>query len=376
MSPNVHVRALAPILVALAIAACSPHAGSTSAPLTEAELVGTCGFANVGWTGACSASLIHPRVLVTPAHCPAPGSIRLGNGSSAGLTIATTRCDRHPRFARTWEWDYMVCVLAEDAPVATIPPAMGCEVSEIERGRALVPVGLGRDDDGTYGVMRMGRMQFVERMPGSETAAAIGALVPNGGEVQPGDSGGPTFVEMSDGTFRQFGVHSAGRVDGGVDTVLAHAVPWIEETTGIDVTPCHDGGGAWTGGPDCRDVPTDPAIGEGTWPACTTALATPVPTCDLPAEERDAGEMAPTPPDAGEVAPPTPDAGEPARPAPDDGGTGPRDRDGGAGPPDPGDGTVITSGGCRASPGGAAPPCWTLVIVALALRRARGSRTP
>ena len=366
------IRGLA-ALVAVTIAACEPPpVSSVGAPLTDAEAVGTCGFANVGWTGSCSASLIHPRVLITAAHCGSPRAIRLGERSPWQLEIATTSCTPHPRFTGSWEWDYLVCVLAEDAPVPVIPPAMGCEVTDMERGRPVVPVGFGRDDRGLYGVKRMGRMQFDRFLPGSETAAAMVAMAPSEGTLQPGDSGGPTFVALSDGTFRQLGVHSSASVDGGIDSVLARAVPWIEETTGIDVTPCHDADGTFSPGPSCRDLPTDPATSDGAWPTCTTPLATPAgSTCG--GDEPDAGD-APSAPDSGVVAHDRDAA------APDGGGTS-RAPDSGAAT-DAGDvdepdaerhgGDV--SGGCSAWSKTTTFVSPTLLVVALVLARRRRRR--
>ena len=46
--------------------AAPPH---EALPFTNSTDVETCGFANVGWVGNCTASLIHPQVVITAAHC-------------------------------------------------------------------------------------------------------------------------------------------------------------------------------------------------------------------------------------------------------------------------------------------------------------------
>jgi MYXO-CTERM domain-containing protein len=43
---------------------------------------------------------------------------------------------------------------------------------------------------------------------------------------------------------------------------------WFEDTTGIDLTPCHDADGTWNPGPDCTGIPMAPGVGSGSWPSC------------------------------------------------------------------------------------------------------------
>jgi hypothetical protein len=88
-----------------------------------------------------------------------------------------------------------------------------------------------------------------------------------------GDSGGGAFVQWLDGSWRLFGVHSAVAgtpcTDGqAVVSLASGAVPWIEAHSGFDVTPCHDADGTWNPGPECGELPMDPATGGGAWPTC------------------------------------------------------------------------------------------------------------
>jgi hypothetical protein len=66
-------------------------------------------------------------------------------------------------------------------------------------------------------------------------------------------------------------------------TLASGAVPWIEATTGIDVSPCHDADGTWNPGPDCGDIPHEPEVGGGAWPTCEPgALGGPSTACGPP----------------------------------------------------------------------------------------------
>jgi MYXO-CTERM domain-containing protein len=41
------------------------------------------------------------------------------------------------------------------------------------------------------------------------------------------------------------------------------AIPWIENHSGIDITPCHDSEGNWAPTPDCGSIPLQPASTNG-----------------------------------------------------------------------------------------------------------------
>src|SRR5690606_11239796 len=95
----------------------------------------------------------------------------------------------------------------------------------------------------------------------------------------PGDSGGPAVVGMPDGTWRVIGAASRIHPDtppsdtnwcgyGTVYSTFAHVMPWLEQETGIDITPCHDPDGTWNPDERCNGMPLapwDPASTSGTW---------------------------------------------------------------------------------------------------------------
>jgi hypothetical protein len=124
-----------------------------------------------------------------------------------------------------------------------------------------------------------------------------------------GDSGGPAYVQLDDGSWRVFGATSTSTVvnnvacaSNGTWAYLPYYVPWVEQDSGLDITPCYDSDGKWSPGPGCGGVPTNPEVSGGTWAKmCTESLklSGPLSTCG---DAFDAG-LAATP-DAKADAPP------------------------------------------------------------------------
>jgi len=139
-----------------------------------------------------------------------------------------------------------------------------------------------------------------------------------------------------------------------VMALMDDAIPWIEEQSGIDVTPCHDADGTWNPSPACRNFSMAPHSPGRTWtsgcaePALSPALA----SCG-PGYVPDDGGVAEdaSAPDA--HAPPLhPDASPPS--------TG----------EDPFRPRVHSQACALGGPGGAAWP-WLLALAALLRRRKR-----
>jgi MYXO-CTERM domain-containing protein len=100
-----------------------------------------------------------------------------------------------------------------------------------------------------------------------------------------GDSGGPTFVWLDpalggDGTWRVAAIHSWAQgadpsepMCGGEagSTLASQGIDWIEQDSGIDITPCTDADGTWNPTAHCGGVPTEPWVASGTYTtACTS----------------------------------------------------------------------------------------------------------
>lgn len=217
----------------------------------------------------CSGTLIHPEVVLYAAHCPNTNAIGFGvNGNDR--QVATTFCLGSPDYPGMSGSDFKFCRLAQPVTdVPFVPMMMGCEADQIPIDTPVVVVGYGNTSDGGGG---FGTKRWID---------ATIAGFPNGGtmiglfyeDVKTGacngDSGGSTYVQLEDGSWRLVGISStvAGSCGGSSQHVPAwHAAQFIEDETGLDVTPCHDADGTWNPSDACTGFPLDPDDGSGkTW---------------------------------------------------------------------------------------------------------------
>jgi MYXO-CTERM domain-containing protein len=136
------------------------------------------------------------------------------------------------------------------------PAAYGCELPFLTAGREVVIVGFGQTETNSVGT-KMAAVTTIQRI--GESARIGGA----GTSSCQGDSGGPAYVRLGadeggDDTWRGFGIVSGDSACGSPTTyaLIHRAIPWIEEHSGVDVTPCYDVEGNWEPGPDCGGHPT------------------------------------------------------------------------------------------------------------------------
>jgi hypothetical protein len=158
---------------------------------------------------------------------------------------------------------------------------MGCEADILRQGQPVTVVGFGEDEDRVVGVKREVTTEF-NYLTGNNEANIGGG----GKDSCYGDSGGPAFVQLPDGTWRVFGVvaHGGECGRGGFYSVMPFFVDWLESASDVDVTPCHDNDGKWAPTAACQGFPMEPQVATGAWPdACGNGLLSgPASTCGAP----------------------------------------------------------------------------------------------
>ncbi len=232
----------------------------------------------------CSASLVHPRVVLLAAHCLLPGfgadaeEIQFGEDVEApARTVQVDECGYHPDFQLSVEFsgiDVAYCTLSEEVnDVPIVPPLMGCERDALGPGTPLTIVGFGSDegvkiDDVWVEFSGSGIKRYGDQVVDQIVDDGVWMLG-DGVSACPGDSGGPAMMQLADGTWRVVGSASTNHPDapqdggqtcgyGSVYSTFASVMPWIEEQSGYDVTPCHDADGTWNPSVRCDAFPLAP----------------------------------------------------------------------------------------------------------------------
>ena len=341
---------VAPAFGLAAVLACqarpaTPPTETQSQPIFGGENAGPCQYPSTVLLSGCTGTLVHPRLVITAAHCGTNHrTVTFGENRTGMRKVPVESCKRVGSGANAAD-DYAYCKLAmpvTDVPIA--PVLMGCEVDVLKAGRPIIIAGFGDadDDGGGFGTKRWAASVFNRVQRGAAHVAGKGK-----GYCY-GDSGGPAFVKLDDGSWRSFGIVSEGvGASCGAGDLLAFmhtAVPWIEQNAGIDITPCHDANGKWNPGPDCTRFSLDPGMTGRSWAngCAEPALSPPAATCGAAftgAAPGDAAASEAGPPDANaDVASDTADARDAAETAPGTGGGMVTPGTGGAPAPAPGPG--------------------------------------
>ena len=332
------MRRLGPVtFVALtfALASCEAPAPTAESPGVErrqqpifgGEFASACQFPSAIMTPVCTATLIHPKVVLLAAHCmgqgvPATTQVIVGENAMAPVRrLAVERCVRNPAYDgmprpdKPNSADIALCMLREEVTDIPIVPIMSeCEYAALSGGKDVTLVGYGVS---RYGGRDFGRKRYVETKIVSVRGDGVVVGEPGKGGCS-GDSGGPAYIKMPDGTWRVIGPASitfgnppcSGNVQGGTMYIAASRhIDWLEKESGVDLTPCHNNNVFDGNLPTCANFPTNANMGAGTWDdACRggTTMAKPMIYCTgMPGD----GGANPVPRDAGGG--PTPDARTP-----------------------------------------------------------------
>jgi hypothetical protein len=245
------------------------------AAIAGGEPAETCAFPTVvAYDDGCTGNLIHPRAAVFAAHCGESPAIVFGESRRGSFEVRTEQCWVNPDYNHRPGADWGICTLVEEVNLPVTPLAYGCELDVLEPGTPVVQVGFGRTSDSSGGSTKNWVVTQINAV--GETELFIGG---GGKGACPGDSGGPAFIELDDGSFRQIGIISTYRGICGSENTYARtdvALPWFESVTGMDLTPCHDSAtGTWEPGPECVGFFAGGSEGSGTWSDGGPCLGTP-----------------------------------------------------------------------------------------------------
>lgn len=233
----------------------------------------------------CTASLIHPKVIMTAAHClntkmeVASGDGYLGDAKKSLKWRPVKKCVKHPGWNGNTSSgrgkDLAFCELKEPVKdIKPVPVLMGCERDYLKEGTPITLVGFGNTsiggkDAGSWkhaiDSKVVGFSEYNEVQVGARGAGSLR-----------GDSGGPAYVKLPESKFKKdagwrvFGVTSVSAGGGGPDGRAFYGqihtfVEFVEKQTGIDVTPCTDAKGNWEPNENCKEAPLDPRAASGDW---------------------------------------------------------------------------------------------------------------
>lgn len=273
-----------PVALALMFVAVLPVSGASAAPAEVAvPEPDPTGIANgqpatsCAWPAAvavtssgalCTGSLVHPRVVMFAAHCGAGNKkVKFGQSVSTPIqTVNTELCMTNPAYAgvNDQEHDWAFCRLAKPiTEIPTTPVMYGCETSMVQANAEAAITGFGITMEGGDADSKNWGLTPIHSV--GSMSADVGGFGDPG--ICPGDSGGPALMRYPDGSWHVFGIASTltGQCGGeGTHSLAWNAVPWIEQESGIDITPCHDVDGTWNPTHHCADFyAADAGVGFG-----------------------------------------------------------------------------------------------------------------
>jgi V8-like Glu-specific endopeptidase len=218
----------------------------------------------------CSATLIHPKVVMFAAHCGDTNKVvRFGDSDVSAKTRQVEYCKTNPGYNGSQSTDWAYCVLQQEVTeIPFTPVGYGCEVQQYYyNGADIAIIGFGNNTGDTGAGRKRWGWTYISNASG--TRFDVGGN--NSETICSGDSGGPSMIRYDDGSWHVYGIASTKNDDTcssakGTHSLAVNAVEWIEQDSDIDVTVCHDLAGNWDPGPLCGNFFNgQPALGYGSW---------------------------------------------------------------------------------------------------------------
>ncbi len=227
----------------------------------------------VAGSGLCTGTVVAPRLVLTAAHCLADVDddtmvdVYFGEQIESTNKVAGVEFGAHPMFCPDCKediYDYGYVVIASDF---TVPGGFILPITEQDEwdqamveGREVTLVGYGEDPDVDSADMGIGRKRKVTTT--IRRFSDRGLEFYAGGMQQDscnGDSGGPAFIRVGDGTVRLAGITSRGSNpcgNGGYYGTPYPGLCWVRDETGVDLI------GPACAACDCLDI-APPGDDEG-----------------------------------------------------------------------------------------------------------------
>ena len=212
----------------------------------------------------CTGTVVAPRLVLTAAHCLVDTTdatrvfVHYGKDVFGGR-IEASSWGTHPDYChecRNDIFDYGYVLLPANFSVPGGFPAPITDQDEwddyMTAGTPLTLVGYGGDHETEDMVYNAGRKRSVDTTLRKLTPKGTEFTAGGSGEdTCPGDSGGPAFVVLPDGTRRLAGITSRGGKPcgkGGYYGTPYPALCWVRDVTGVDLI------GPECGACDCLDI--------------------------------------------------------------------------------------------------------------------------
>lgn len=241
-------------LIATALLGC----GKVDTPASETKIYGgkksVAGdwLSTVAITGPdgrmfCSGTAVHPRLVVTAAHCvqgtsnPARLRVYLGEGAEGGLVkpqYTGVKFGYSPKYGRNpGGWNDIAYIVLDkdlDLPEEAYIPILKDkeEIKELlQPGVTSRIVGFGNRDGGGFGV------KYETDAPITGLGDIEVNIGKNGKDSCQGDSGGPAYGRLKSGEWRVYGVVSRGGACGlgGVWGLMHPNICWVQKDSGVQL---------------------------------------------------------------------------------------------------------------------------------------------